>query len=202
MIVASWILTVISYIAGAGLIVVGAIFADIFFIILGAIAFLLFGFIGHILVSKKKSNEGSIGKGGMAVYILSFPQFILPFVILFVLLMLLKFLDWVVYIFTDHHYVARFVDYMLSLLLGKPRAFADSDDSDAGEEYLEVIDDWGNHLKLDFIEQKQDYDPDSPYYLKYYKRYRDNLSNYWRSYDGEHVIEEKKIGRQNVGIHT
>lgn len=194
MIVASWILTVISYITGVGLILVGTVFTnDVFFIILGAIAFLLFGFIGHILVSKKKSQE-SIGKGGMAVYILSFPQFILPFAIFFVLLLVLKLLDWVIFIFTDHHYVAQFVDYMMSILLGKPRASVSSATSDGdAEEYREVLDDYGNHLQLRFLGRSTDYDSYSPYAHQDYLRYRDNLGKYWRSYDGKHVIEEKKV---------
>ena len=56
-----------------------------------------------------------------------------------------------------------------------------------------MIDDYGNHLQLRFVGRSTDYDGYSPYAHQDYLRYRDDLGNYWRSYDGEHVIEEKKV---------
>ncbi len=133
--IASWILTVLSYVLAAVMIVVGVFSKDLFFYIFGAILFIAFGLVGHILISKVKSKRGDFGKDGLAVYILSFPQFILPFVIIFVVLMILKIADFFIYLFTDKHYVANAVNTALNALLGRPQAsdYADYDESDDGD---------------------------------------------------------------------
>lgn len=201
--IASWILTILSYVAGVTLLLVQIFLHvdDLFFN--GLLPVLLVGFIGHILMCVMKRRGKNLGKDGLAVYILSFPQFIVIAIILFIFLLLFKLADLICYLIEGKHPFGSLCDNGFGLLLGKPRASASSDGD--GEEYLEVLDDYGNHLKLEFIEMTEDHDPDSPYAYKYYKRYRDDLGNYWRSYDGEHVIDEKKVEQaaldKKIGIN-
>ncbi len=203
--IASWILTILSYVAGVTLLLVQifAHVADLFFN--GLLPVLLVGFVGHILLCVMKRRGEKLGKDGLAVYILSFPQFIVIAIILLIFLLLFKLADFICYMIEGKHPFGTFCDNGFGLLLGKPRAGTYSDDDDEGKEYLEVIDDYGNHLKLEFVEMTEDYDPDSPYAYQYYKRYRDNLGNYWRNYEDNKVIEEKKVERaatnKKIGVN-
>lgn len=187
--IASWILTILSYVAGVTLLLV-QIFAHVdglFFD--GLLAVLAVGFIGHILLCVMRRRGEKIGKDGLAVYILSFPQFIVIAIILLIFLLIFKLADFICYMIDGNHPLGSLCDNGFGLLLGKPRASSTNDDG----EYLEVIDDYGNHLQLNFVGRSTDYDSDSPYAHQDYLRYRDDFGNYWRSYDGENVIEEKKV---------
>ena len=70
--IASWILTALAYATAVLFVVVGVLGKDLFWYFFAAFTFILFGFIGHILISKAKSRGDDIGKDGMAVYIISF----------------------------------------------------------------------------------------------------------------------------------
>ena len=128
--IASWILTALSYVLAIPFIVVGVLSKDIFYHIFAAILFVALGFTAHVLINKAKSRGDDIGKDGLAVYIISFPQFIIPFAAIFIILMIVKLADFFIYMLTDKHYVLNGVNFVLDVLLGRSHSDIGSADED------------------------------------------------------------------------
>lgn len=69
--------------------------------------------------------------------------------------------------------------------------------SDKRKNTVYVVNDGGYERKLTLFESGlKDYDTDSPGYQKLYSRFRDDLGNFWRTYDGNKTfIKEKYNGK-------
>ncbi len=128
--IASWILTILSYVAGVTLLLVQIFFHVDDLFVNGLLPVLLVGFTGHILMCVMRRRGKDIGKDGLAVYILSFPPFIVIALILFIFLLIFKLADLICYLFSGEHPLGWLCDNGFRLLLGIPRASTDSDDSD------------------------------------------------------------------------
>lgn len=178
--IASWILTGIAYallIAMIILIAVVGIDETVWVaIVFTAIVYCVPGYIGHVLISKHRRKTGSFDKSGLAVYILSFPPFIIPFVLLAVLALIVWALDAIIYLFTDHHYMFQFVAWVWSQLtvssFRKPS-------EEPQEETLSILDDTNNTRILTFWGHKTNTAAHEPYTYAY----RDDLGNFWLTTD-------------------
>ena len=153
-----------------------------FFITLVPFAF--FGIISHIILKRSELE----GKADMASYILSFPPYIVIWLVLLALLAVVKFIDIMIYMFTGGEKgLGNVVSFFFGATFGNKKK---QTVAAANSEVYTVIDS-GFERVLTMVESKQDADPDSPYYTKYYNRFRDDLGYYWRSYDqNEHFIKE------------
>lgn len=163
-------------------------------IVICLVWFCVFGIISHVLM-KKDLNKNDIKptKGEKFLYIISFLPYAVPFILLFILWAILKFVDIMLQLFTGKdHPLARAIDFLaVSAGFKKKSSFADASDGGAGG--ITVMAN-GFDRKLTFAESSQDHCSDSPYFLKYYNRFRDDLGNYWRSYDNNDTfIPEKNI---------
>ena len=189
--IASWIFTILSFLAAGVFVVMGVLhvtndtLTDM--IIIGAIAFVILGSIGHIIISKYRSGGG---QGGLAVYIISFPAYLIPFIIIFVLIALLIVIDWIVYAFTQEHHVARFVGYLKATFIGSPR----SSRSSGGSSSAYVVIDNGFERTLTFTENKLDHDSG-----RHYNRFRDETGKYWRSYDKNETFVKESLEQSQRG---
>ena len=195
--IASWIFTVLSFLGAGVLVLLGVLFATgddrATAIVLAVVCFLVLGFIGHILINKYRCGSG---QGGLAVYILSFPAYIIPFIALFLLLMLIKLIDAIIYAFTQRHYMYEFINYTMGLLLGKPRnksASGGGTSAGAGKDAYVVID-GGYERTLTFTESKQDHDSG-----QMYNRFRDDTGAYWRSYDNNNTFVKETYEQTSRG---
>jgi len=176
--VAGWILNVISLIAllvGIVFTVVwacvtkevlckigGVDFAYMDFAIVCYIAFVAFGFAAHMLAGKTMEHYDT---GCKFVYYSSFPAYILPFAVIFIVKQIIK-----------------LVKILLNALSGN------SSSSQEVENVYIVTDEQGFDRKLRFYEYKEDTYSKSPFYTMHYNRFRDDLGNFWRSYDNEETF--------------
>lgn len=154
--------------------------------------FVVFGIISHVLM-KKDLNKNDIKptKGEKFLYIISFLPYAVPFILLFILWLLLKFIDTMIFLFTGgDHKLSDILNFMAEAAGFKKKT---PKTAEGGAEVISVMAD-GWERKLTFAESSQDHCSDSPYFLKYYNRFRDDLGNYWRSYDdNDTFIPEKNI---------
>ncbi len=177
--VASWILNVISLIA----LIVGVVFtvvwacvtkavlckigevdfAYIDFAIVCYIAFVALGFAAHMLAGKAIKNYDT---GCKFVYYSSFPAYVLPFAVIFIVKQIIK-----------------LVKKLLNVSSGN------SSSSQEVENVYIVFDEHGIERHLTLIEQyKKDYAIHGKVYHEIigkdtYNRFIDDIGNYWRSYD-------------------
>lgn len=185
--IASWIFTVLSFLSFPIFIVLGYFENNfVYGIIFSIIGFLLLSYIAHILAGK------CFDDGGKIPFYITYPGFILPMVVMYVIFGVLSFLDWVVYAFTRRYYIAEFLGWMRSTLLFT-NPIKKQTEKTKKEEIVYLVDD--RKLKYEWrytdFETKLDYN-----------RFRDDLGNYWRSYDdnktfiqehGEQTYEAIKI---------
>ncbi len=205
MVIGAWILTVLSYLGGGAIIAVGITNPYILYssgsvaegVITGVIVFLVFGFIGHIL-STQAVNCKKKG-GAFAAFVISFLPYVLPTVAIMLLTLILRIIDWIVFTITDNHIVAEFVNKVTDSLIGNQfRAFKDAGTVSTVTTVYTVFQD-GFERVLTPISTLQDSDPDSVYYLKYYTYLKDDIGNYWRSYDyNETFIADADIVNKNA----
>ncbi len=202
----SWILTVSAYGCGGAFLAIGLIDPGILgqtitlldCIILAAVGFVGLGFLAHWFATK--AVYGNRNAGSLAVWIISFLPYILPSVALFLLVQILRIIDYIVYLITDKHTVAQFVNTVTDAFFSKQFAvFAGAgtlNDSEpvVTEEYYEVNTTFGKR-KLKYFDNREDNDTDSPYYMKRYNLFRDEIGNFWRSYDGNVTFIEEKLGK-------
>lgn len=187
--IASWILTVLSFLA------IPLVFLLCFILktddtileklIIGGALFIALGFIAHVLINKYRMQNG----GGTFLYVVTFPAYAVPFVVFFIVWGILSVINWLCYVFTDKYLISDFLNWMKRDVLGIGCGRGSSSKQTAGEAYT-VIEN-GFERTLAFCEVKQDAYPDSPFYTKYYNRFRDETGNFWRSYDdNETFIKE------------
>ncbi|MDE6474733.1 MAG: hypothetical protein K2L70_06505 [Clostridia bacterium] len=200
--VVSWILFVLSILVIPVFAIIGALgitedsMTDL--IIIGVVFFFILGFLSHIAIG---FSHGEYDTAAKAVFYASFPAFIIPFIAVFLILMFIKFLDWVVYLFTDKHYVLSAVNFILEHALGiKMNKGGSSSSGKSNNEEVVIVQDSVREAKLKFVEKSQDYDPDSATYRQYFDRYRDELGYYWRTYDnGVNFVKEDDLDKLNRG---
>ena len=142
----------------------------------------VFGGIAHILIARTRTDDCKWS------YILTFPPYIVIWLVLLALLAVVKFIDIMIYMFTGGEKgLGNVVSFFFGATFGNKKK---QTVAAANSEVYTVIDS-GFERVLTMVESKQDADPDSPYYTKYYNRFRDDLGYYWRSYDqNEHFIKE------------
>ena len=191
--VASWVFTVLSYLAIPILFAFWAILQtdDAWWqiLIIGGVLFCILGYIGHILALKYKMFHG----GGCTVpYILTFPAFLIPFVIIGVIWLVLSLVNFICYLITDRYLMSELLNWIKRDCLG----IGGDSSSQGQEETIYVVYDGGFERKLKmWTHYKQDfYNPSL-----YYDRLIDDIGNYWRSYDDcrtfrKETIEEKERG--------
>lgn len=80
--------------------------------------------------------------------------------------------------------------------------FAVSRGSNNKQTTVYIVNDGGYDRKLTLFDTYlKDYDSDSPGYQKMYRRYKDDVGNYWRSYDeGKTFIKEKYNGKNSIVV--
>ena len=160
--------------------------------LVGAGFYTVFGLIAHILAMKYRANNGG---GLLGVYIVTFPAYLVPFVILLALWAILKFIDIMLGLFTnDQCSIAIIVKYLYDAVFGTTK----TKNTSSTDIYV-VLDEHSNERKLQFTEQKQDHDPDSPLYTMYYNRFRDDIGNYWRSYDNNRTFVKETYEQTSRG---
>ena len=202
--VVSWILFILSILAIPALVIIAAtgITDDTItdMVVIGAIFFFILGFLSHVFISK---SRGDFNVSAKIVYYASFPAFIIPFAVVFVVLMLLKAIDFLIYLLTDKHYILPAVNYVLKVTFGggKNRASRNGYDgeSSSGAIVTYAVIENGTERELTFLEQKQDIDADSPFYMNYYNRFIDDAGNYWRSYDDNENFVKETVEQRERG---
>lgn len=191
--IASWIFTAIAYVILIGMIIFIAVVGntpgfwatgvdnDVWVAYaFTAVAFCLPGFIGHLLIDKYKRKYGHLGKDGLAVYILSFVPFIVPYIVLFVLAVIVWLLDQIVYLFTDHHYVLRFAVWVWSLVFDTGKSSSATNQEQAVYTVIEnglnrTLTFWGYATTI----RSQNLRLTGPT-----PAYRDDVGNFWITTDG------------------
>ena len=185
--IASWIFTVLSFLTAGAFVLMGVLHVTddplSSMIIVAVIGFCVFGFIGHILINKYRCNGG---QGGLAVYILSFPAYIIPFVVLFIIILLIKLIDAIIRAFTKKSYLGGFTDKSTNLLLGKSK--------NAG---AYVVIDGGFERVLTLVGRYQSPLPEDNY--QWYNRFRDDTGVYWRSYDENETFVKETVEQMGRG---
>ena len=206
MLALSWIITVLAYGCGGAFLAIGLIDPGILgqtitlfdCIILAVVGFVGLGFVAHLCATKAIYNNRN--GGSLAVWIISFLPYILPSVALFLLVQILRVIDYFVYVISDKHIVAQFVNTVTDALFSKQFAvFAGAgtlNDSEpvVTETYYEVDTSFGKR-KLKYFDNREDNDTDSPYYMKRYNLFRDDIGHFGRSYDGNVTFIEEKLGK-------
>lgn len=146
-----------------------------------AVAFCLTGFIGHILIDKYKRDNGYLGKDGLAVYILSFVPFIIPYIVLFVLSLIVWLADQIVYLFTNRHYVLQFVVWVWSLTFGT--GSSSSKPKKEEQAVFSVIEN-GLTRTLTFWGYASTTKYQNLQFTGHVPAYRDDIGNFWITTDG------------------
>ncbi len=75
-----------------------------------------------------------------------------------------------------------------------------SSSSGSREEVIILHTPYERELRI-YSEHEQDYygtSETNPYHGKYYNRYRDDLGNFWRCYDGEHYLSEDEMRKNGM----
>jgi len=199
--IASWIFTALSFLAIPVMFAIWAIlktddtWLDI--LIIGVVLFLVLGYIGHIIAAKYRRVNG----GGCTVpYIATFPAFAVPFVIFGAIFLILSFINWICYVFTDRYLISEFLVWLRKTLLGIDDRKASKNGGVKNENVFMVID-GGTERYLTMIEEyAEDHAVHGKVYHEIvgsarYNRFVDDIGNYWRSYDNnktfvsEHELE-------------
>ena len=169
--VMGWIFFVLAVLAIPVFTIVGA--TDVtedsieFMAIFGVILFFVLGSIGHLFIMKKSEED----KATKVLYWLTFPSFIILFVLIWVGSKIFKFIT---------------------------KGSSKSSSSSRGCSGYVVIED-GNKRLLRFVGQKQDISPDSPFYMNYYNSFVDDNGYYWRSYDGNESFVKESLEQRERG---
>lgn len=191
--VASWITGILAYLAIPVMLMFWKFSDDgmgvtgLFeYLIVGAVFWLILGFISHILIAKYRNTYG----GQTFWYVSTFVPYIIPFIIFYAIILILTFIDWFIYVIFDKHYVLNFIKSIKEMLFGTKRPTAK--DISSGDAC--VIIDNGFERVLVFIETKQDHDNG-----KMYNRFRDDTDKYWRSYDGNQTFIKETLEQTSRG---
>lgn len=193
--VASWIFTVLSFLA------VPLVFLLCWILktddtlveqaIIGVALFIVLGFIAHVLINKYRVQNG----GGTFLFIVTFPAFAIPFVVFFIIWAILALINQLCYIFTDRYLIGEFLDWMKHSVLG----IGGGHRSVSEEKVYIVIDEQGFERQLSFYECREDTYSDSPFYCQHYNRFRDDLGNFWRSYDNNETFVKETYEQTSRG---
>lgn len=131
-------------------------------LISGAIVFCILGSLSHLCVINKSDED----KATKVLYFATFPSFIVLFVIIWVVKKIFK-------------------------LITNSSGSSSSASGGGKNGTIYVVYDNGYDRQLTFVEFKEDHDHDSPLFGKYYNRFKDDIGNYWRSYDNnENFVKE------------
>lgn len=193
--VASWIFTVLSFLVLIVLIVFAVTFDGdtLVEMILGeSVLFCVFGYVGHILAVKYRRVNG----GGCTVpYILTFPAYLIPFIVFGVVWLVLYLLNWVLYLVTGRYIIGEFLNWILRDCMGIGGGRSYSQANNGGVEVYVVYDN-GYERELTLRETyKQDYENPS----LHYDRFIDDVGHYWRSYDGRKTFRKETIEETSRG---
>ncbi|MDE5655060.1 MAG: hypothetical protein K2I46_05575 [Clostridia bacterium] len=197
--VVAWILFVLSILVIPVFAIIGAlgVFEDTMLelILIGVAGFFVFGFISHMLVTY---SEGSRTKDGWALFILTYPAFIIPVGIIYLILLILSVIDGIIYIATGKRYISTALKWFRSTISNQRTEYDVEQEKKKEEEKnkvkVYVVMDGYNKRKLKYVAHigpTMDYNDKSPYNGKYYGTYIDDLGYYWRSYDdGKTFVKE------------
>ena len=197
--IVGWILFVLSIVILPLLAITGVtgIFEDPLWLLItiGVIAFLVLGFISHIIIAKVGSREE---KDSFALYILTAPAFYILYIILHIAFFWLAFIDWLFYIGCGKHYISDAIKWFKSIITPYKTDYDEEQERKREEEKNKVevfvVMDGNYKRELKYLPQRgstMDYNSESPYNGMRYKMYIDDIGNYWRSYDdGKTFIKE------------
>ena len=146
-----------------------------------AVAFCLPGFIGHLLIDKYKKKYRYLGKDGLAVYILSFVPFIIPYIVLLVLALIVWVADLFIYLCTDRHYVLQFVVWVWSLVFDT--GSSSSKPKEEEQAVFKVVEN-GLTRTLTFWGYASTTRNQNLQFTGYVPAYRDDVGNFWITTDG------------------
>ncbi len=146
-----------------------------------AVAFCLPGFIGHLLIDKYKKKYRYLGKYGLAVYILSFVPFIIPYIVLLVLALIVWVADLFIYLCTDRHYVLQFVVWVWSLVFDT--GSSSSKPKEEEQAVFKVVEN-GLTRTLTFWGYASTTRNQNLQFTGYVPAYRDDVGNFWITTDG------------------
>ena len=180
--VGRWVLTVYAYLGLIVPLIVGiALFNDIFALWIYSISLFVFlGFFAHLVARQYRNSTGK----GTFVWVITFPAFLAPFIVLFALFLAFKFIDLVLWTMTDRHLLSECIAFIWNCCVGKKskKNVAPAQNGNVGaEQPVYYINVGGYRRRLTFYEQRNDYSlPNNPIY----NRYRDDYGYFYRSYDG------------------
>lgn len=190
--IASWIFTVLAYVILIGMIIMILVVGNGSWasgvdngvwvaVVFTAVFFCVPGFIGHLLIDKYKRANPDIGKDGLAVYILSFVPFIIPYIALLVLSLIVWLIDAVVYLFTSRHYVLQFVTWVWSLTFGTGKHRLATEET---EETVYTVYENGLNRQLTFWGYANTTKSQNLQLTGPTPAYRDDVGNFWITTDG------------------
>ncbi|MDE7191897.1 MAG: hypothetical protein K2O35_05480 [Clostridia bacterium] len=192
--VVSWILFVLSIILLPILAITGVtgVFEDPLwvFITIGVAAFLILGFISHIIIARVGERKE---KASFALYILTAPAYYIFYIVLRIVFFWLDFIDLMFYIGCGKRYISEALKTIIDIITPYKTQHEIEEEKMQEEEKNKIevftINYKGYKRELTYTtwqgkRQKTDYNDKSPYYFKEYKLLIDDLGNYWRSYDG------------------
>jgi len=173
--VLSWIFTILSFLAIPVLFLIWFLFKtdDAWWVVLiiGVALYAVSSFIAHLCIK----NEYEVNKKGTKfLYYSSFPAYVLLYGIYFIL-----------------YWVVKIIKVIFNAFTGNT-----SEDSGSNKGKVYIVNDGGYERRLKLCEKyKQDYD--NP--RLHYDRFKDDIGNYWRSYDDcetfiKETVEEKGRG--------
>ena len=130
----------------------------------------------------------------MFPYIVTFPAYIVPFILIGAIWLLLSLINFMCYAFTDRYLLSEFLDWLIRECLGI--GGGRSNKNGGTNETVYVVYDGGFERRLKLYEAyKQDYDDPS----LHYDRFIDDLGNYWRSYDKGETFRKETLKEKGRG---
>ncbi len=188
--VGSWVLTILAYIG----IALGVIFLLVGENIPGVgadkieagsicgVAGFIAGFFGHTLASNYRAENG----GALGIYLISFLPFIIPLIALFIIWLILKFIDLMLWIATGKHYLDSIIAWLYQEITGK-KIINNTDACEGKNIQTYTVYDHGLERTL-YMYDEYKYDPNLNVH---FNRFRDDCGDFWRSYDNNETFRRE-----------
>lgn len=211
--VVSWILFVLSILLLPILAITGVsgVFEDPLWqlITIGVVAFLVLGFISHIIIARVGRREE---KASFALYILTAPAYYILYIVLRIVFFWLVIIDWICYIGWGKRYISEALKTVIDIITPYKTQHEIEEEKRQDEEKnkIEVFtirDKKGYERELTYTsyqgkKKKRDYNEKSPHYMQDYLYFVDDLGYNWRSYDdGKTFIKECLHNKEIVDIN-
>lgn len=179
-----WCLAILSYLMLAVPFIMWAVSKDSSGLLQQGIAyagfFVFTGYVTHINVSRYREEI----LGGTFLYIITFPQYVLPFVALGVVWLVFWFIDMVLWGLTNRHLLKEYLNWFKREILG----IGKSNKKSGGQSDTFVINYGGGKRHLELWQQHA-HTASAPY--DYFDRYRDEYGKFWRTYDCGKTFREE-----------